>query len=63
MATPTDERPLADIVEDELLLVDSAFRRAFGQDLATWGPETRALFYDANGEVYARYAAQGVPGC
>ncbi|MFB7162275.1 hypothetical protein [Streptomyces sp. NPDC056242] len=63
MATATEPRPLADVVEEELLVVDAAFRRAFGQDLATWDPETRALFNDATSEVYTRYAAQAVTTC
>lgn len=63
MATPTDERPIADVVEDELALVDSAFRRAFGQHMATWDAETRTLFNDALAEVYAQYTAEQVIPC
>jgi hypothetical protein len=60
MTTFADPRPVADTEQDELATVDAAYTRAFGQDMATWDVETRALYEDAIADVYRRYTKADV---
>lgn len=55
MATAIETRPLVDAEQDELNLVDAAYTRAFGSDMAAWDVEIRAMYDAAIDEVFARY--------
>lgn len=55
MATVIETRPVVDDEQDELAIVDAAFRHAFGPDMTAWYVEERDLYDDAIAEVYARY--------
>lgn len=55
MATVIETRPFVDAEQDDLATVDAAYIRAFGHDMAAWGPEVRALYDEALRDVYARY--------